>query len=106
MITAIELKNRLTKIFPTFDNEWVEDEEINSLHGVLLVFTPYFGSESSKFTEKQIKMLSVLINETVKNEDDLENAVSACFLEHLHQIKAEITLRPYLSKLAKTKLNA
>ena len=106
MIAAKDLRDLLFKVFPSFANEWEEDQEDFTLHGVLLRFTDYFGKWEEPFSEKQISKLATFINDSVGNDDELENAISTCFLEHLRQIRADRTLLPYLSKLAKKKMHA
>jgi len=106
MIAAKDLRDMLFKIFPSFVNEWEEDQEDLTLHGVLLMFTDYFGKREEPFSEKQISKLATFINDSVVNDDELENAISTCFLEHLRQIRADRRLLPYLSKLAKKKMHA
>jgi len=106
MDNAIELRQWLIDLFPSFQSEWDDDEEEVSLHGVLIVFTQYFGAEKEKFNYKQIKKLAEFINKSVEKEGDLENAISTCFLEHLNQIDSGKLMKPLLSKLAKDKMHA
>jgi hypothetical protein len=106
MIDATELREWLIDLFPSFQEEWEENENDITLHGVLIVFTQYFGAEKDKFNEKQIKILAEFINKSVVKDDDLENAISTCFLEHLNQINSGKLMKPFLSKLAKDKMHA
>lgn len=105
-MAAKDLRDLLFEVFPSFANEWEEDEEAFTLHGVILRFTDYFGKAEEPFSEKQISKLAAFINDSVVNNDELENAISTCFLEHLCQIKADRRLLHYLSKLAKKKMHA
>jgi len=106
MINAIELREWLINIFPSFQEEWEENENDITLHAVLIVFTQYFGAEQEKFNKKQIKKLADFINKSVEKDDDLENAISTCFLEHLNQIESGKLMKPFLSKIAKDKMHA
>ncbi len=69
-------------------------------------FAEYFGAEGGAASERQLQALGGLINEAVAVDDELENAVSTCMLEHLRQIKAYKILSPYLSPKAKQKTHA
>lgn len=106
MIAAKDLRDLLFKVFPSFTNEWEEDEEDFTHHAVIIRFTEYFGKGEEPFSEKQISKLAEFINDSVVNDDELENAISTCFLEHLRQIRADRRLLHYLSKLAKKKMHA
>ncbi len=79
MVAAKDLRDLLFKIFPSFANKWEEDEEDFTLHGVLLRFTDYFGKEKESFSEKQISKLATFINDSVVNNDELENVISTYF---------------------------
>jgi hypothetical protein len=92
--TARELWTRLTALFPGFTEyhtlaelEESERDDTATLHSVMFPFTQFFGGRHTTFTDKQLSTLGTLLNESVAVEDDLENAVSTCFLEHLHQIR-------------------
>jgi hypothetical protein len=106
MMTPDELRNLLEQIFPNFSHEWEDDEQSESLHHVMFVFTPFFGGQAGHAQPKQLEQLAKFINRSVQNDDKLENAISTCFLEHLHQINAERLLKPYLTDTAKRKLRA
>jgi hypothetical protein len=36
-------------------------------------------------------------------ENEIENAVATCFLEHMHQVRIDRVLAPYLSRARKEK---
>jgi len=106
--TPEELLNRLFVIFPQFRNQYdgsIRDQS-STYHSVLMAFTPFFGSELASFSQAQLRSFGELINEAVKQNDVLENALGTCLLEHLHQIKAEHVLKPHLSKIAREKTRA
>ena len=106
--TAKELWTLLTEIFPGFSAH-CEDEEIQpdtTLHFVMSDFTTYFSGNRDTFSESQLKKLAHFINDAVAVDDNLENAVSTCFLEHLHQVRSYKMLVPFLSRQAKDKTHA
>ena len=110
--TARELWLTLTRLFPRFANDCTEDdlaalerEGTATFHFVLIPFTQYFGGDSGH-SDKRIRQLADLVNVAVSMDDDLENAMSTCFLEHLHQIQARKALAPYLSPEAKRRMHA
>ena len=103
--TAKELWTVLTEIFPGF-SAYCEDEEIHpetTLHFVMMDFTTYFGANRDTFSESQLRKLGQFINDAVSVDDNLENAVSTCFLEHLRQVRSYKILAPFLSRQAKDK---
>jgi hypothetical protein len=111
--TARELWTRLIALFPGFaeyhsldDLEESERDDAATLHSIMMPFTQYFGRDLSIFTDKQLKTLANLLNDAVSIDDDLENGVSTCFLEHLRQIRGYKALAHYLSAVAKDKTHA
>jgi hypothetical protein len=94
--TARELWTELVRLFPDFvrdhsEQDLAEREEIGApggLQSVMLAFTPYFGGARYTFSQKQLRAFGEFLNEAVAIDDDLENAVSTCFLEHLSQRRA------------------
>ena len=106
--TAKELWTLLTEIFPGFSVH-CEVEEIQpdtTLHFVMIDFTTYFGGHRDTFTETQLRKLAHFINDVVAVDDNLENAVSTCLLEHLRQIDSYKILAPFLSRQGKDKTHA
>jgi hypothetical protein len=107
--TPQELSASLEAIFPEFGSEdLLQDADTSNygLHTVMRHFTEYFGTEGSTASERQLRALGGLIDEAVAVDDQLENAVSTCMLEHLRQIKAYKTLSPFLSSKAKQRTHA
>jgi hypothetical protein len=105
-----QLLSALQGIFPTFRDQNLE-EEVNtpghaSLHAVMQQFTIYFGCNRSQFSVRQLESLGQFLDEAVSVNDDLENAVSTCMLEHLRQIDSYKTLAPYISKETKLRTRA
>jgi hypothetical protein len=103
----------LITIFPEFiqdhttqDLEASESEGIPTFHSVMMPFTQYFGTARGSITPEQLRALASLVNQAVSLDDDLENAVSTCFLEHLRQIRSFQTLAPFLSQRAREKSHA
>lgn len=78
-----------------------EEEEPETFHRVMREFTYSFGKAACSLSSAELRQIGNLVNETVDQSDDLENAVVTCFLEHLHQIHARKILWPYLSKKAR-----
>jgi hypothetical protein len=108
-----ELWLALTRLFPRFADDCTEDELAEreregtaSFHFVLIPFTQYLGSDFSTVSEKQLRQLADLVNAGVSVDDDLENAVSTRFLEHLAQIRVRTKLAPHLSPEAKRRTRA
>jgi len=95
----------LVKTFPDYLFEETVGET-PTLHGIMIDFCTYFGSNNSSFSEKQIKEFAQLVNAAVDAGGDLENAFGTCFLEHLGQIKAKKPLNGFLSKASKERLHA
>jgi hypothetical protein len=90
-----------------FETE-LENEEPGdlNLHRVMMIFGPYFAANQRAFSDKQLAKLGRWINQAVESGGNLENAVSTCFLEHLHQLKVNRKLVPYLSESAKQRTHA
>jgi hypothetical protein len=111
--TARELWTLLVAVFPDFagyhslnDVEEAERDQAATLHSIMIPFTQYFGGEVDSLAKKHLKALGALVNEAVQLDDDWENAVSTCFLEHLRQTKSYHALAPYLSTIAKDRTHA
>ena len=81
-------------------------DDIPTYHSVLIAFTPFFGSRSASFSERQLRAFGDLVNAAVAAGGSLENAFGTCLLEHLHQMRASQVLRPYLSELARERTHA
>ena len=112
-VTARQLWSELVRVFPDFveehtaaDLEESERDGTPTLHSVMIPFMQFFGGVQRTLSAKQLKELSTLLNDAVELDDDLENAVSTCFLEHLRQIGGYKALAPFLSKRAKEKTRA
>lgn len=103
----------LCALFPEFETWWNEEEIEDGLvdgvhrelthHHLMMEFLDFFGKRHGSFTEKQLRSLGEWVNRAVSVGDDLENAVSTCFLEHSHQARIDRVLAPYLSRQAKGK---
>jgi hypothetical protein len=96
--TPEELLNQLFEIFPLYRTNYVgpDDDETSTFHSVIREFVPFFGREARSLSEKQVRAFAALINAAVEEGSKLGHAFDTCLLEHLHQIKAERVLRPYL----------
>jgi hypothetical protein len=103
--TAMELWGLLSGIFPGFAEECSEEKFPGdaTLHFVMREFLPHFSGNREDHSKRQVEALAQIINEAVTLDDDLENAVSTCFLEHLHQVGSYKALAPFLSRAAKDK---
>jgi hypothetical protein len=97
-------------LFPRFREHWAQGEpdagDRLTYHAVMLDFTSFFGGGLAEFSERQVVLLSKLVNAAVATRGEVENAISTCFLEHLHQIGAEKALKPHLSAAARANLHA
>ena len=97
-------------IFPEFKGEWentnpyINEDGSHSIHSVYMVLLPYVSTKKASFSERQLKQLASLINDAVTAGGDSENAISTCFLEHVHQVNFDSILKPLLSKEAKARL--
>jgi hypothetical protein len=81
-------------------------DDTPTYHSVLMAFTPFFGRQIGAFTERQLRTFAELVNEAVAAGGSLGNAFETCLLEHLHQIGATRTFRPYLSGNARERTHA
>jgi hypothetical protein len=104
--TSDNLLESLVGVFPQFRDEWESGEASQSLHHVIGRFAVFFGRHAQSLTDKQLTTLGQFINQAVMNDDMLGNALSTCFLEHLHQVDTRKVMCPYLSKDAKRKMHA
>ena len=108
----------LCEIFPSFEEWWKEEDAppedglIEGVyyqwthHRVMSEFLVYFGKNHQSFTEKQLERFGEWVNAAVSSNNDLENPVSTCFLEHARQVRINRVLAPYLSRQAKDKSHA
>jgi hypothetical protein len=113
-----ETLHQLCEIFPLFGEVWheegapPEDGLVDGVyyewthHHVMRAFLSYFSANHQSFAERQLQQFGSWINSAVSTEDDLENAVSTCFLEHARQVSINRILAPYLSRQAKDKQRA
>ena len=107
---------QLWELFPDFEDWWKEEETEDVLvdgvhcelthHRVMMEFLGFFAKHQRSFTEKQLRSFGDWVNRVVSLDDDLENAVSTCFLQHSHQARIDRILAPYLSRQAKRKSHA
>lgn len=110
-----ETLSQLCAIFPDFEASWAEEEapSENGLvdgvyyewthHAVIQSFLAYFSCHQEQFTDKQLGAIGMWIDRAVSDDDDLENAVSTCFLEHARQAGVNRILWPHLSRKARDK---
>jgi hypothetical protein len=105
-VTPEQLRDSLLAIFPAFKAYWGDAEEPFTYHRVLAEFTDFFGGNSATVSEKQVRAFAKIVNEAVAGGGILENAVSTCFLEHMHQIGVSKLLSRHLSKEAKQTFRA
>jgi len=103
-----QLLEELFAIFPQYRANYAGSihGDTPGFHSVLLAFTQFFGGQLTSFSEAQLRKFGELVSESVESDGPLENAFVTCLLEHLHQIKAERSLRPYLSEIARQKTRA
>jgi hypothetical protein len=113
-----ETLRQLYAIFPAFESSWAHEQApaqdglVDGVYyewshqAVLTSFLEYFSMSYRSFSEKQLRAFGDWINAAVADDDDLENAVSTCFLEHSRQVGINRALAPYLSPEAKRKERA
>lgn len=110
--------HQLCELFPSFKEVWdeegapPEDGLVDGVyfewthHQVMRAFLSYFSANHQSLTERQLQQFSSWVNNAVSTDDELENAVSTCFLEHAQQVRINRVLAPYLSRRAKDKQHA
>ncbi len=105
-----ELVDRLLTLFPGFSEEWDEGEgfgyenEEYSFHSIMLTFGPLSATFLKASGRRTIQAFGELLNRSVENGGDLENAVSTCLLEHASQLGISRIIKPYLSPKARAEL--
>lgn len=110
MKTPEELKQQLVMLFPSFADEYNDDEiELeydppSTLHRVWMDFSPMAYEYLSLASKKVLVSFVSLINAEVAAGGDRENAVSTCFLEHASQISVKKIIKPLLSAEARREL--
>jgi len=109
--TTEQVLAELVSIFPSFHDCALDDgdetpSDTLTVHRVMYLFTEFFSSAHTTCSHRQLTKLGSWISESVQVNDELENAVATCFLEHTGQIGVAKLLRPHLSKLAKQKSRA
>ncbi|MBC2885750.1 hypothetical protein H7Q97_10065 [Ochrobactrum sp. CM-21-5] len=82
------------------------ETEYVGLHGVMRHFTEYFGALAHTFTKDQLAALGRFLDQAMVQDSKLENAVSTCFLEHVHQIECARHLMPFVSQKTKERMRA
>ena len=110
-----ETLRQLCGIFPSFSAWWDKEEDAPppedrlvdgvyyewTHHAVLRQFLLYFSVNHQSFTQQQLQQFGAWVDDAIAAKDDLENALSTCFLEHARQVKINRVLAPYLSANAK-----
>jgi hypothetical protein len=100
-----QLLEQLFTMFPLYRagyNGPIHDEA-PTFHSVLIDFSSFPLASSS---EAQLRDFGALVSAAVTAAGPLANAFETCVLEHLHQIRAERALRPFLSKMARERTKA
>ena len=94
-------------IFPQCRDSYqpIHDEPA-SFHSALIAFSPLVTAALNNCSKADLLRFAELVNSAVESGGVLENAFATCLLEHLGQLGASNTLRPYLSRLAREKANA
>ncbi len=102
-----QLPEEFFAIFPEYRAEHRPiHDDAPTYHSVHMAFTPFFGGRSASFSERQLRSFGELVSTAVAAGGSLENAISTCLLEHLHQIRALRVLRPYLTERARERTHA
>lgn len=111
--TAKELREALVAVFPGFSQNCSTDDAREAdasgeatLHMVMSEFCSYYSCCQEQFSARQLGSLGDIVNDAVAVDDDLENAVATCFLEHLRQVEGYKALAPHLSSAAKARTHA
>lgn len=100
-----QLLEELFAIFPQYRAGYAGPihDDAPTFHSVLLGFSSFPLASPS---EPQLRDFGALVSAAVVAGGSLGNAFETCLLEHLHQIRAERALRPYLSKTARERTKA
>jgi hypothetical protein len=103
--TPEQLLADLFAIFPQYRSDYAGPihDETPTFHSVLIGFSSFPLASSS---ESQLRDFGALVSAAIAAGGTLGNAFETCLLEHLHQIRAERALRPYLSTMAREKTKA
>jgi hypothetical protein len=104
-VTPEQLLAELFVIFPEYGAGYrgpIHDDAA-SFHSVLIAFSTFPLASSS---EPQLRDFGALVSAAVAAGGLLGNAFETCLLTHMHQIRAERALRPYLSKLVRERTRA
>jgi len=101
------LRARLVELCPRYQPPPPEehDDELG-MHSVMADFLVWFGRYGRELDARALQRIASFLDEAVVLNDNLENAVSTCFLEHLRQVQGHQALAPYLSRSVKSKLRA
>jgi len=67
----------------------------------MIAFCDYFSKNALSFSDKQLRDLAGLIDAAIVHDGSLDDAVSYCFLGHLHKIEGSKALTPFLSSTAR-----
>jgi hypothetical protein len=109
---------QLCRLFPTFSSEWAEqgmppeDGLVDNVyyewthHQVVNAFLNHLSASGVQFADDQFRQLGAWLNAAVEVDGALENAVSTCFLEHMHQVGLDRIISPHLSEKAKSRSHA
>ena len=100
MTTLIEqprdLVSSLLKLFPSFADECDEGESLGyenqnySFHSIVLTFSPLSAEYLEEADQKTIQAFGDLVNCSVENGGELENAFSTCFATWSHALTQTI----------------
>jgi len=103
-----ELRDLLCRLFPAYrrhweagDNPFISDGGTFSYDGLMIAFCDYFSKNALSFSDKQLRDLAGLIDAAIVHDGSLDDAVSYCFLGHLHKIEGSKALTPFLSSTAR-----
>jgi len=103
-----QLLEELFAIFPQYRAGYpgpIHDDP-PTFHSVLIGFSSLLPGMLMSSSEAQLRGFGELVSAAVQAGGPLANAFETCLLEHLHQIRAERALRPYLSKMARERTKA
>ena len=102
------LLEELFAIFPHYRTGYAGPihDDAPTFHSVLIGFSPFLRETLASSSQAQLRRFGELVSAAVEAGGLLANAFETCLLEHLHQIRAERALRPYLSKTARERTKA
>lgn len=110
IMTKEDLLEFFISIFPEFEAVWnaetnyFRDNNFYTAHGICSEFSHYFRENYREFSRQQLFLLFNKIEENVgiqEEEDEIDNALSTCFLENIAQTESGDYTKQFMGKNSK-----